>query len=314
MPCEVEPLLDSIALQQGISFDDVGVIIAFDGEDAYPLPLSQWARHYPFEVTKVAAEKGGVSHTRNAALDAASAEYVMFCDADDMFLNACGLYLIMREIDNGGFDTFVSVFVEELKRDGEFTYVNHATDSTFVHGKVHRREYLASNGLRFNDALTVHEDSYFNILAQNLTDNAKYCPNAFYLWKWRDSSVCRHDPKYILKTYSNMLDSNDALVCEFERRDLKEKARHYACFMVLDAYYTMNKPEWIDVNNEDYRAAVTVRFAEYYKKHKHYWEEITAQERMQLSSGIRQRSVGEGMQMETLTLDQWLETIELVNV
>jgi len=31
---------------------------------------------------------------RNQCLTAAQADYVMFCDADDMFLNNCGIYLI----------------------------------------------------------------------------------------------------------------------------------------------------------------------------------------------------------------------------
>ena len=48
-------------------------------------------------------------------------------------------------------------------------------DSTFVHGKVHRRQYLIDKEIRWNDALTIHEDSYFNILCQNLSTNIKYC-------------------------------------------------------------------------------------------------------------------------------------------
>ena len=79
-----------------------------------------------------------------------------------------------------------------------------------------------------------------------ITQNVKYCQTPFYLWKWRDNSVCRHDSKYILKTYNNMLDSNDALIEEFLKRDLEDKAIFYVTFMIMDAYYTMNKPEWIN--------------------------------------------------------------------
>ena len=53
----------------------------------------------------------------------------------------------------------------------------------------------------------------------NLSKNVKYCQTPFYLWKWRDDSVCRHDPKYILRTYRNMLDSNDALVQELRKNN-----------------------------------------------------------------------------------------------
>lgn len=109
----------------------------------------------------------------------------MFCDVDDMFYNACGLWILFREMDLGVFDTMVSVFIEEsrLPETKEITYINHEMDSTFVHGKIHRRKYLIDKKIRWNPKLTIHEDSYFNILCQNLTTNVKYCQTPFYLWK-----------------------------------------------------------------------------------------------------------------------------------
>ena len=65
-----------------------------------------------------------------------------------------------------------------------------------------------------------------------------------------------------------MLDSNDALVDEFVRRMRDDLANFYIAFMIFDAYYNMNKPEWIEVNHQDYREAVEKRFSKYYKKHK----------------------------------------------
>lgn len=306
-PEEVKPLLDSIAIQQSVDFKEIGVIVAYDGDDATELP--EWSE-YPFEVKHVHCPHRGVSATRNAALDEARADYVMFCDADDMFYNACGLWIVFREMEVG-FDTLVSMFVEESRDPNtkEPLYLNHNMDSTFVHGKIHRRKYLLENGIRFNDNLTIHEDSYFNILAQNLTENAKYCQTAFYLWKWRDESVCRHDPKYILKTYNNMLDSNDALVDEFLRRNRTDKANFYVGFMTFDAYYTMNKKEWIDQENQEYRDAVEKRFADYFKKHKPQWDGISDNDKMAISNGVRTRSVNEGMPMETITIDAWLSHI-----
>jgi hypothetical protein len=95
----------------------------------------------------------------------------MFCDADDMFYNACGLWIIFREFENGGFDSLVSLFIEETRMPGtnEVMYINHENDSTFVHGKVHRRQYLIDKKIRWNDNLTIHEDSFFNIQCQNLS-------------------------------------------------------------------------------------------------------------------------------------------------
>ena len=138
----VKPLLDSIAIQQNVQMEDIGVIIVNDGSDVC---LSDALLHsYPFEIEYLHESHRGVSAARNTALNHATAEYVMFCDADDMFMNACGLYILFREMDQGSFDSLVSVFVEESRDPVTKTpvYLNREMDSTFVHGKVHRRQYL----------------------------------------------------------------------------------------------------------------------------------------------------------------------------
>lgn len=304
----VQPLLDSIALQQSVDFSEVGVIIVNDGSDV--ILDSDWLNSYPFEVLYIRNKHKGVSATRNACLDHATAEYVMFCDADDMFYNLCGLWMLFREMETGEFDSLLSVFVEETRFNGRTEYINHEMDSTFVHGKVHRRQYLIDQRIRWNDALTIHEDSYFNILCQNLSENVKYCTSPFYLWRWRDESVCRHDPKYILKTYRNMLDSNDALIGQFHERGKEDKAAFFVVFMVFDAYYTMNKPEWINQENREYRDATERRFADYFRKHKARWDSVGITDKMMISNGVRSRSVMEGMQMETVTIEEWLRQME----
>ena len=303
----IKPLLDSIAIQQNVPFDEIGVIICNDGSDVFLSDTLLQSYHYKIEYHK--QPHRGVSATRNACLDYATADYVMFCDADDMFYNACGLWILFREMATG-FDSLVSNFVEETRFNKEVNYINREMDSTFVHGKVHRRQYLLDKGIRWDDRLTIHEDSYFNILCQNLSKNVKYCQTPFYLWKWRKNSVCRHDPKYILKTYRNMLDSNDALVDEFLRRGITDKASFYTVVMIFDAYYTMNKPDWINQENREYRDSTELRFSDYFQKHEDLWGNVTIQDKMAISSGVRMRSVQEGMRMETITIDGWLSHIK----
>lgn len=307
---EIKPLLDSIALQQNVPFDEIGVVICHDGKDIADL---EFERDYPFKIEQIRQEHKGVSAARNACLDYATADYVMFCDADDMFINMCGLYIVFREMTHG-FDTLVSVFQEETRHPEtkEVLYINHEMDSTFVHGKIHRRQYLIDKHIRWNEALTIHEDSYFNILCQNMTDSVKYCQVPFYLWKWRDKSVCRHDPKYILKTYKNMLDSNDSLVDEFLRRGMMDKAMFYTVFMIFDAYYCMNKPEWINQENKEYRDSTEKKFAGYFRKHEDLWTAMPVQDKMLISNQVRGRSINEGMQMEAVTVDGWLKHVHSI--
>ena len=307
----VKPLLDSIAVQQSVDLNEVGVIITNDGTD---VKLSKkLLNSYPFKVEYYHNKHEGVSATRNYCLDKATADYVMFCDADDMFYHVCGLYVIFREMNvAGGFDALVSAFLEETRNPAnrdEILYVTREMDSTFVHGKVYRRKYLMDNNIRFNPKLTIHEDSYFNCLAQKMTPNAKYSQLPFYLWKWRDDSVCRHDPKYILKTYNNMLDSNTALVQEFIKRHRITDAQFYITFMIYDAYFTMNKDEWINQENIEYRKATERRFKEYYIMFKEYYETIDKQVKAQIVMGIKNRMFQEGLLMETITFDNWIEHV-----
>lgn len=306
----IRPLLDSIELQQNVDLrNDVGVIIVNDGTDVRLSDKLLGRYTYPIEYHL--AEHGGVSATRNKCLDLATADYVMFCDADDMFFNACGLYIVFREIQNGGFDSLVSAFVEETRDliTKESIYINHDMDTTFVHGKIHRRQYLLDNNIRWNDDLTIHEDSYFNCLCQRLAKELKYSQTAFYLWKWRDASVCRHDPKYILKTYNNMLDSNTALVEEFIKRGRTQDAQFYAVSMIYDAYFTMNKREWIDQENLEYRYATEKRFKQYYLEFEHLFKGIDEMTKNQIIVGMKNRMFGEGLMMESITFNDWIKFV-----
>ena len=318
-PFEVmKPMLDSLAVQQNVDFDELGVIITNDGDkDVLDEKVFE---PYPFKIEYYVNEHKGVSATRNACLDKAKADYVMFCDCDDMFYSVTGLWTIFNEIENGGFETFISVFVEEGRHpDSKEVYYlfrgdpnNGGIDSTFVHGKVHNRKFLLRNKIRWNDSLTIHEDSFFNCLCQRLADpnKAKFCPMPFYLWKWNDNSVCRHDPKYILKTYNNMLDSNTALVSEFQKRGRLQDAQFYSVSMIFDAYYTMNKDEWINQENKEYRDNTEKRFKNYYLQFKVFFDTCPEQTKNLIIQGIRTRMFGEGLGLEKITFDQWIKHIE----
>ena len=306
---EIKPLLDSIAIQIKVDFNEIGVIICNDGGGV--VLRKEFLEQYPFKIDYIHQHHAGVSTARGNAFDHSTADYVMFCDADDMFYKVTGLWMVMREIEKG-FDTLLSLFYEEWKHPetGEFYIVEHKADSVFVHGKVHRRQYLIDNNIRWNKDLLIHEDSYFNTLAENLTDKVMYQANGFYLWRYRENSICRHDPKYMLKTYINMLDSNDALIDEFAKRGKNEKANFYASLMIMEAYYTMNKPEWTNQENQQYRDQTEKRFAEYFKKHEPQWIALNDKDRMTLSERLRARNVKEGMLMEQIGLNEWLEHIK----
>lgn len=304
----VKPLLDSIAIQQGIDLNEIGVIIVNDGTNVH---LNEdWLKTYPYKIEYYLAPHRGVSATRNTCLDYASADYVMFCDADDMFYNACGLWIIFKEIEKG-FDTLSSKFVEEANIEGiGLTYIDHNNDNTFVHGKVHRRQYLIDNDIRWNPNLTIHEDSYFNVQCWDLTEKRVYIPNSFYLWRYRKDSVCRSDPQYILKTYPQLINSVDGIIESYIKRGKNDKALGQIIYTILKMYYTLYTPIWRDKENIEYAVKLENRIYQFYKKYKQMWDDCPEKNKIFFSNQIRSEMINKGMVLETMTVDEWLDKLE----
>jgi hypothetical protein len=110
-----------------------------------------------------------------------------------------------------------------------------------------------------------------------------------------------------------MLDSNDALVQQFLNRKRKQDAQFYAVNMIYDAYFTMNKDEWLNQENHEYRDATEKRFAQYWKKYKYLHEEIDKTIKAQVIMGIKNRMYAEGMVLETQTFNDWIKKVESLN-
>lgn len=316
-PFEVmKPLLDSIAIQQNINLaEDVSVIIVNDG-DEYIIDKANFTS-YPFDIYYYHNSHQGVSATRNFALDKATAPYVMFCDCDDMFGSVCALWVIFREIASRPFDVLLSVFMQETynAQTKEITYLNRGDknvdglDSVFIHGKVYSRQYLIDNNIRFNPVLTIHEDSYFNCLATTLTTNSRYISQPFYIWRWRADSVCRSDPKYILKTYSNLIASSNATVEQFILRGKLDNAKFNVCYMIFNAYYTFNLPDWLAPENQDLVLKVVPYIKNYYLKYKYLLDDTTPTFRNQAISKARSNIAARGLVLESITFNDWISKV-----
>lgn len=308
----VRPLLDSIALQVAIDFDDVGVVVCCDGGTT--VLTDEFCAQYPFAVEFHMLDHSGVSATRNECLRRSDAEYVSFVDCDDRLALVCGVYTIFREMDSHEFDVMISAFYEQTRdAEGNWQFVTHGLgEQTFVHGRVYRRRYLVDNDILFPEGAQVHEDSCHTITAQALADPDRVLlnPTAWHCWVWRDSSVCRRDPLYLKKTYIEMLSSSDELVSGFIRRMRDDLANQFIAFMIFDTYYTLLSKSWRDNINAEYREMTEERFAEYLHRHMSRWQSTPNEVKLVVSSGVRQRHVMEGdMMLEDITIDAWIERI-----
>ena len=301
----IQPLLDSIAIQQNVDWSEVEVIVLNDGSDV--ILSDSVTKVYPFPLSYLVDGHKGVSGTRNSLLKMASADYIMYCDADDMFLSVLGLYTIFSFIDEG-FDVLVSDFIEEARdpSTGKPVHIFRENDGTFIHGKVYRRQYLLDNDIKWANHLTVHEDGYFNILCRSLPHKEVRYDKPFYLWKWRDDSICRQSENFVMRTYDKLLDANSALLDAFVMRGMDDEAKMYCAMMVYNTYFTVNKQEWSLPENATWLVNAEISFADYFRRYRYLFASTPDEVKAKIVKKVRDNKVKEGLLLERITFEDWI--------
>lgn len=306
-------LFDMIALQRNIRFDDVGVILVNDGEEN-ELP-SECFEGYPYEIHQLSIPHGGVSRARNAGLDASTADYVMFCDFDDSFSSVFGLQLIFSAIQEDKYDYIWSNFTEEtMGEDGVIQLVPHGRDFVFVHGKILRRQFMIDNELRFHPKLTIHEDAFLNVIAQEIADNERIgsIKTPYYIWQWNGDSVVRKDKSedYVFDTYEHLIRQKIAITEEFIRRKMDVNVIEVVVKTVVDCYYDCQNPNWRLPKNKDKLHKVQNWFAAYLKRYANYYTQADMKIISSIAQICRDHAIKEGhFFMEFETISDWLKNI-----
>lgn len=247
----ISKLLDSIQIQQGINIaDDVGVIIVNDGSNT--LLSKEFLSKYDFPIEYHKDKHRGIAGTRNALLDYAKADYIMFCDADDMFCSAVAIYSIIRSIYSGGFEELISYFYAEGIVNGIYRYdENTRVIHPFIHGKVYNRHYLKDKNIRFNEEMTYHEDVYFSFIAHSCAQDVKLLQQYAYIWKHNNNSIT-HSPNFSIKHYTDSLKSIELTCDELIKRDKIQDAQFYFTCCMYNTYFFMHQESWLDQINGIY--------------------------------------------------------------
>lgn len=276
-------LLNSLAVQQGIDLNTLEVLIMNDGTDIHL--TEDFLKQYPFSIKYFLSEHKGVSGIRQALLEKATADYVMFCDADDMFASLLGINIIysnllQAESEKKPIDILVPMFFQEIITPQNLKHLNipfvysikgdknkGGIDGVFVHGKVYRRKFLVDEKICWESSLTLNEDSYFNTLALMLAKNVKYCDIPYYIWKYNKNSITRSDPVWDVHNYHTFLESNLALLKQLYERKLYKQGILYICQFIYNCYFTINMPIWQQPQNLIYYNNIKNLMKQYIKKY-----------------------------------------------
>lgn len=308
---EIFPLLSSISGQAGIDFSDIEVIIAVDGEENGLLD-KDFLGLFELDIRQVILkENKGPGMARQAGLDAAYGEYVMFCDADDTLHSVGVLGALVQEAETYAPDMVSSSWLEELlDQEGNWKYITHENDSTWMHGKVLRRKFLLQNNIRFHESLRVHEDSYFLCIATSLAEKSRYLPVTSYVWKYRKDSITRKNGAvYTYESIPEFIRACSLAHLELEKR-VPEQMEYKILQFILYNYFCFHQPGWLAKENTVFLKAAEEAFAEYIKPFWHYWEGAEKHTIAEVYNQERQRSF-QGC-VESETIGEWAARLGLL--
>ena len=311
-----EYLFKTISTQRGVPFESVRAIVVNDGDCLLdnPTDSEKLSSMFPYPVTYLAKEHGGVSAARNYGLDHSGADYVMFCDIDDGFLSNYALHLIFAAMQEGP-DLISANFVEEtFTAERQMTIVTHNRDLTFMHGKVYRRQFLLDNNLRFDETMTIHEDGYFNnVVFAEIAHHGtvKYIETPLYLWRWNDNSVVRKDRKdFVLKTYKDVVKARIGLCNQLRVRGYEDDFRTAVCMTVLNSYYDFQKTSYTAPENASYARRAESEFKKFWVLYKNVFMDFTNQQIAEIARVARENAYKNGMLYEQTDLRTWLRHID----
>lgn len=259
-------MLDSIAIQQGIDFNDINVIIANDGSDI--ILSDEFLNSYPYNITYYKSEHLGMSGIRNFLLDHSTADYVMFCDMDDMFYTNNAIWYILLQIKKRNFDCYFPYYMKEkIFEDGNIAYYPYYDCG--IHGKVIRRQLIIDNNIRWQKDLLTHDSRYFLALCECCAKQDKMIydkTNPCYMWRFNKKSTTRSDANYFLSVFNYYTLSIVHLTEELLRRGFIEKAEQTFVTFTYLVYFYYNSEKWQEENNRKLVMNNLKGFAAAYKK------------------------------------------------
>lgn len=185
---QIHPLLNSIDSQVGIDFNDIELVLCCDLETS-PLDDCDFSEYKNIagRILKLkSAYKQNPGMSRQTALNQASGEYILFCDADDSLYHSLVLRELIDNIDNSHADVYRFKFLEEVGsfENDSLQYIAKDYNWVWVFGKAYKKDWLKANTIEFNKTIRWHEDTYFNLLCQYCNPKTVDVDDTIYLWKF----------------------------------------------------------------------------------------------------------------------------------
>lgn len=222
---------------------DIEIVCVNDGSTDDSLDvLSEYAKKDK-RINVITKQNGGLPSARNAGLDAAKGEYVMFLDGDDWIeLDACKkLYNLAKRIHAS-----VVIFggqVEPINKETSWTkstlkpknflykelqideFLSNPSMFPFLWRNFVKNSHIQNNGFRLDEKVNVGEDLAFQFKILPLAKNVVSYSRVFYHYDCSREGSLTNNKKYVSSEYkiSKHLILVDSLWTDWSKRGLLDK-------------------------------------------------------------------------------------------
>ena len=257
--------VDSL-LDQELPSEDYEIILVDDGsKDASPQICDEYAAAYSGLVRVIHQPNGGVSMARNAGLDAAVGEYVMFVDADDYIEPNC-LHEIVGQVYKSNAEVLFykhKVVTEQSERidnsvptgitvkdfcTGEYYMLNNG-DTGSIWRSLYSRDVIESLKLRFYPNIT-HQDVLFNFQILPFVERIAFCDVLVYDYIYEGESLTRtkSEEKIKYNIYNDFVVAAEIknYIGKLSSAKLRDFCEKHANSLFVGLFYLlfMNKQSW----------------------------------------------------------------------
>ena len=185
------------------TYSNLEIILVDDGSFDHSLDICNQYSQMDSRIKIVYKENGGLSSARNAGLEVATGEYVMFCDADDFYLpTSCEI--LEREITSKNADYAIGNYINcnedsslwnspvfDMEKYPSFPLNIHDYQKSFyimsssVCNKIFRMSFIKKLQLSFVDKVPA-EDAIFTTYCFMKADSVFYVNDIIYVYRQRN--------------------------------------------------------------------------------------------------------------------------------
>lgn len=211
--------LDTIINQ---TFKDIEIICVNDGSTDDSLNILEHYKNLDSRIKIISKENGGLSSARNAGMEIADGEYILFVDSDDWISSVAVESLYNNAINNNS-DVVVFDFVWKNLFDNKFliltinnygnTYENKPFNKDMMGplaykeipvstwSKFYKKEFLLKNDISFFEDMIFEDIPYWASVFVN-AERITYLPKPLYFYrKDRDGAITSQKGKEIFDVF-----------------------------------------------------------------------------------------------------------------